>query len=1037
MTTATSTHSILVVDDDPDICIALQDLLEHDGFHVDTAGTCQEAIATAQARHYNAVLLDLCLPDGDGLSVLRMLQELDSSLPVIVLTALTAEDRRVDSRLEGAFDFVTKPYNREELRTILRRAIGVKELAIRAAHVQDALSESEDRFRSLVQSASDAIIIADEQGRIASWNRGAEEMFGYQQGEVIGKPLTVLMPERYRKAHEQGLRRVQATGESRVVGRPIELQALRKDGSEFPIELSLAAWKTKTGSYFSGIIRNISARRDTEETLERLRRQQELLLTSAGEGIYGLDLQGRTIFANPAAAQMLGWTVTDLIGRPMHPTLHHSYPDGRPYPAEACPIHATFKDGVPRTVEHEVFWRKDGSSFPVEYVTTPIRERGELTGAVVVFKDITQRKVAEKALRESEERFRQVAEHIRGVFWTTDPSKTRMIYVSPAYEEIWGRSPGSLYASPLSWIDAIHPEDRDRVRTAALTKQVSGEYNERYRIIRPDGSVRWIRDRAFPIHDASGRVYRITGIAEDMTEQVMAEQTLLDTRNRLQAILDYTSAVIYLKDLEGRYLLVNRRWETVFGKTADQVIGKTPHDIFPKEVAESFLANDRRALEADAPVQFEEQFPQHDGLHTYLSTRFPLRESSGIPYGVCGISTDISDRKRMEDALRLSEERLSLAMEGSNDGFWDGHPLPDEPWDSPRTPVWWSPRIRQMLGFSAEEFPDVLDSWASRLHPDDKDRVFAAVRAHLEQRVPYDIEYRILNKQGQYRWVQARGQALWDEQGRPVRMAGTLQCITARKETELALHESQERFQQVTEHIQEVFWLSDPEKNRIIYVSPGYEAIWGRSCQSLYEAPRSWLDAIHAEDRVRVLHAALTKQVNGTYDEEYRIVRPDGSIRWIRDRAFPVHDAAGRVYRIAGLAEDITRHKELEEELRVREERLRLALATPELGIWDWNVRTGAMFWSEQVEALFGLPPASFAGTYPAFLDLIDPRDRDLVLQTVQRALDCATDLDIEHRAIWPDGTPHRLHWCGRIYRDAAGTAARVLGTVRDVSRRK
>jgi PAS domain S-box-containing protein len=253
----------------------------------------------------------------------------------------------------------------------------------------------------------------------------------------------------------------------------------------------------------------------------------------------------------------------------------------------------------------------------------------------------------------------------------------------------------------------------------------------------------------------------------------------------------------------------------------------------------------------------------------------------------------------------------------------------------------------------------------------------------------------------------------------------------------LALRESQERFQQVAEHIQEVFWLSDPEKNRIIYISPGYETIWGRSCESLYEAPRSWLDAIHAEDRVRVLHAALTKQVDGAYDEQYRIVLPDGSMRWIRDRAFPVHDAAGRVYRIAGLAEDITRHKEMEEQLRVREERLRLALATSDLGIWDWNVQTGSMFWSEQVETLCGLPPASFPGTYRAFLDLIDPRDRSQVLQTIQRALDCATDLDVEHRTIWPDGTPHRLHWCGRIYRDAAGTAARVLGTVRDVSRRK
>src|SRR6187200_855782 len=124
--------------------------------------------------------------------------------------------------------------------------------------------------------------------------------------------------------------------------------------------------------------------------------------------------------------------------------------------------------------------------------------------------------------------------------------------------------------------------------------------------------------------------------------------------------------------------------------------------------------------------------------------------------------------------------------------------------------------------------------------------------------------------------------------------------ITDRNKIETALRESEEQFRQVTEHIQEVFWLSDTLKNEVLYVSPAYRSIWGRSCESLYRLPRSWLEAIHTEDRERVLQAALTKQMAGTYDEEYRIVRPDGSMRWIRDRAFPIHDSAGAVWRIAG-----------------------------------------------------------------------------------------------------------------------------------------
>jgi len=159
-------------------------------------------------------------------------------------------------------------------------------------------------------------------------------------------------------------------------------------------------------------------RKRAEEELEQLRRQNELILNSAGEGIYGLDLQGRTTFANPAAARMIGWEVEELIGQPQHDILHHTKPNGAPYPREECPIYAASKDGAVHHVDNEVFWRKDGTSFPVEYTSTPIRdERGELAGAVVTFRDITERKRAEgeltlkaKELEESNAKFSRAIE---------------------------------------------------------------------------------------------------------------------------------------------------------------------------------------------------------------------------------------------------------------------------------------------------------------------------------------------------------------------------------------------------------------------------------------------------------------------------------------------------------------------------------------------------------------------------------------------------------------------------------------------------
>ncbi len=168
--------------------------------------------------------------------------------------------------------------------------------------------------------------------------------------------------------------------------------------------------------------RDITQRQQDLEALERLRRQNELILNSAGEGIYGIDLQGNTTFVNPAATRMTGWQTEELIGKLQHAMVHHSKPDGTHYPAHECQIYAAFKDGVVHHVDDELFWRKDGTSFPVDYVSTPIRERGELVGAVVVFRDITDRKRAEAALRLSHDREKLLNQISRSLNTRLDPN---------------------------------------------------------------------------------------------------------------------------------------------------------------------------------------------------------------------------------------------------------------------------------------------------------------------------------------------------------------------------------------------------------------------------------------------------------------------------------------------------------------------------------------------------------------------------------------------------------------------------------------
>ncbi len=270
--------------------------------------------------------------------------------------------------------------------------------------------------------------------------------------------------------------------------------------------------------------------------------RNKLILDSAGEGIYGLDTNGKTTFLNPAAAKMLGYQTHELTGRSMHDVLHYAKANGEAYPREECPIYAAFKDGAIHQVREEVFWRKDGTSFPVDYVSTPIIDRGDLRGAVVTFRDVSHRAKWVQALLESELQFRQIAENLKQVFWITDPVANAWLYVSPAYREIWGRSADALGPIAESWLGAIHPEDLERV-LAAVARQAAGGYDEEYRIIRPDGSVRWIRDRAFPVRNDAGKNYRVAGFAEDVTERKLAAGELARRAKEQEALNVIANAV--------------------------------------------------------------------------------------------------------------------------------------------------------------------------------------------------------------------------------------------------------------------------------------------------------------------------------------------------------------------------------------------------------------------------------------------------------------------------------------------------------------
>ncbi len=585
--------------------------------------------------------------------------------------------------------------------------------------------------------------------------------------------------------------------------------------------------------------------RQAEQNIRNLAQQNELILNSTAEGIYGVDSEGVTTFVNAAAAEMLGWSPDDLIGERHHHLIHHTKPDGSHYPVEECKVYAAYRDGQIHEGEDEIYWRKDGTSFPVSYTSTPIKDDdGTILGAVVTFRDITEELAAREATEKRARELQTVAEVGTAAATELDPDELLQDVVNLTKENF------DLYHAHIYLID----DEGETLELAAGAGEAGHEMVAQGWSI-PANSETSLVARAFrsgqgvienDVQAASDFLPnlllpetaselavpliagdKVLGVLDVQSEQVehftpqdvniqttlagqiataLDNARLFEEQRRLTALLNNSDDYIAIANPQGEIIYVNPGGAEMTGYD-------DPSELIGMRIADSHTPEDTaRVLEEGVPVAMEEgtwrgdnRLKHRDGhLIPVDQTLFIIRDEDDEVESLATIMIDITDRLEAERRIREVNERFTLAKESINLGVWD--------WDVQNDNLVWDDTMYKLYGINKEDFSGAYEAWTSGLHPDDAEASAAALQAALEGKGEFDIEFRVVHSSGKIRHIKGDAVIIRDDDGAPLRAVGMNYDITDQKRAEQELIQRAAELQTVAEVSTSAATVLDPDE---------------------------------------------------------------------------------------------------------------------------------------------------------------------------------------------------------------------------------
>lgn len=533
-----------------------------------------------------------------------------------------------------------------------------------------------------------------------------------------------------------------------------------------------------------------------------------------------------------------------------------------------------------------------------------------------------------------------------------------------------------------------------------------------------------------PLFSASGSMTSLFVSLQDVPEQHDAVGMTMEAGAENSALLDNLPCLVAIFDTDQRLVSWNRYAQELLSGDGVDLRGISLQELFDKESSASLTNQFHGIVSTGEEHDDELRVRPQDGLDgVWLSTCSKKILFDGRS---CVVMTgiDITDEKRIRETLKEYEDRHALSMQVTQSGVWE--------WDARNDVMLWSDQIWTLYGLVPGSKQLTLQRCIDMVCAEDREIVAKRIMEAVRLRRTVSVEYPTLHSDGSIRWLAAHGIPMCDAHGTLIRYTGSIIDITERKKIELELIENRKRLSEALEAAHAGVWQWNPESGETIW-SDEIWSLHGLSRQAGHESSFSlWVDAIHPEDRDMVdwvVNAAARKQ--GDLNFEYRTIHADGSVHWLMSRGKPRYDDHGKSLGYVGTCIDITDRKVAEIRLNENRFRFNFALEATGAGIWEWDVRTDRIFWSDQIWKLYGLERQGSISSYKLCSRNVHAEDYDLTFHTIMSAVKRKVDFTVEYRVCHPDGS---IRWlmCRGVPQETSGSdQCSFLGMVMDITDRK